>query len=221
MVTETWLNKGRTTARNIEDLNLGEGLSCFFKYREGRSGGGVAIFLKDSLIRMKKGMDPQLGKAEAVVAISKDKFEGRNILAMAIYVPPSLNVAEKEAVVSALVDYLIDAKVRHGTPWLLKGGDFNKLQLDELTNALPELESVVTGATRQDAVLDMIVTNFPAKIGDHGVLTETVTSEEGIASDHYPVYISASFYNRPKKCSEEFSYLRITEEGVSASRTTC
>ena len=54
VVTETWLQEGRTLEDNVADLDLGAGLGLIHKGRRGKRGGGVGILYKKSKISLKK-----------------------------------------------------------------------------------------------------------------------------------------------------------------------
>ena len=67
-ITETWLRNGRTLENNVQDLELGTGISIIHRAREGRRGGGVGILYKPDKISLKQY--PMKGNKYEVAAAS-------------------------------------------------------------------------------------------------------------------------------------------------------
>ena len=92
------------------------------------------------------------------------------------------------------------------------GGDWNGRSLTRIIDAYPELEIVSTPATREDAILDIILTNYGESIVSAGV-NHPLESESDTVSDHKIVFTEAKLPRQKKFVWETHYYMRTTDEG--------
>ena len=146
VVTETWLNKSHD--------------SCYFqipnysllrKDRVGRTGGGVAVWMKNNITC---SVLPNLNFPPFAECLCLSFRMGIQIyLLCAVYYPPNLCHASSTAVVEALVDTIDEWSTTNIDGEIIIAGDLNDLDVDSLCRTL-DLVKKVTSPTRKQAILD-------------------------------------------------------------------
>lgn len=97
---------------------------------------------------------------------------------------------------------------------MILAGDFNRRNINRAIGNFPQIKAVSTPPTRGTAILDLLATNMTDLVIDSGV-TDAITSEGGVPSDHNTVYFSFRMPRVPQYKIEQYSYHRITPEGTS------
>lgn len=115
-----------------------------------------------------------------------------------VYIKPSMNADHKREMVDLLTDAIVEIKTREGRPNFFIMGDFNKMPIVTIANTCPSIELLLSPPTRNDACLDLILTNVKrnALITD---VARPLQTETGIPSDHDVLYATFKF-----ECNHEF-----------------
>ena len=214
MVTETWLRLGSGEERLEEEMRMRHGIGSIVKSRESRRGGGVALFFDTEKLPMERVELPALASYEAVGGVSKTKYGGRKLIAIAAYAPPSLKACDKLSFVTNIAEEITRLKVKHTSPYVILGGDFNNIDISPLLSSIPEMKTIMTGPTRGNNVLDLLITNFDERIQDKHVVPIPLETEEGGASDHRPVAAVARLPHVTPPQNSTHTYMVIDEKGV-------
>ena len=120
---------------------------------------------------------------------------------LAVYIPPSTNVAEFQALAEALAVELAAIKSSVKDPAIFIGGDMNRRDLCPHLTAVDNFGTVDSPPTRGNAALDKMLTNA-------GCLTRVVNvlppleTPGGLKSDHGVVYAEAEF-----PCAKNFRWV--------------
>lgn len=192
-VTETWLNNTISEAEFLPP-----GFSVLRKDREDSRGGGVAIFLKNSL---KFYPLPDLPESESLWC--KISVGGKITVLGVIYRPPGTD----HVVFPAISDYILKNRLHKFK--LILCGDFNVPHVDwnlllptgrdrALSEALVDLvvsfdlTQVVDVPTRENAILDLVFLN--EAVQQNGFECEAVNG----VSDHKAVLLSLNVACEPK-----------------------
>ena len=158
--TETWLFDGPAKKKAVEDLGGEVGISMIARNRRGR-GAGVAILYQDSSLKLKEYKFKR--KHYEILAVKGTHSSVRGTLYIfVVYIKPSLNAQQKSELLELLTDVVIQVKTKEDNPKIYVMGDFNKVQTDVLTLSLPTLIQLDSPPTRNEAHLDIIITNTPS-----------------------------------------------------------
>lgn len=156
VVTETWFSEAHPlTALEVDGYNV------FSKHRQERRGGGVAIFVRDSIQCRQLTEYTVPDEIECLWIQIRPHRLPRPLTAIAlggIYSPP--NSPHQEILIEHLQSTADDICLKHPDCGLVLLGDFNRLNISDLCRG-NGLTQVVKDNTRGDAILDMILTNMP------------------------------------------------------------
>ena len=197
-LTETHLSQ------DIDDNEINIENYTLFRFDRNRHGGGVALYCRSEL-------EPIFISSLAIPGIEmiwiETTVQKNNILFGACYRPPNQNVDERNSFLDGLsstFDNLFDIMNK---PFVLLG-DFNdrchswgrdhksselKFELVNLINNF-HLSQLITEPTRNDSILDLIITNCP------GFIQETGVNDPINGLDHCPIYGSMKFQYKKKNC---------------------
>ena len=81
-------------------------------------------------------------------------------MVLVAYIPPYYNAQQNASVLSYINDALTALKAKYDDPYIIVGGDFNGRRFVQAVREHPEIKSVTTGPTRNDAVLDIVGSNM-------------------------------------------------------------
>ena len=212
ILTETWLTNKLCPPRVLNDLAHGANLS-FIRRDRGSRGGGVAICYNPNKIRFTKFPASQQDKTEIVCAVGNCQLTRRKIIAISVYIPPSLTAAELRTAVESMIDCLNRALMKYEDPIVFVGGDFNNKNISQFTDTFQMLLPTRAGATRAGAALDEIYSNVAHRIVD-SCIQKPLCTPEGIESDHSIVAVSVTLPRQPKQTTNTFSFRPVTKQGT-------
>ena len=153
VTTESWLND------DIPDQAVSiNGYTLFRKDRKGRTGGGVACFVKSSLTvhHWTELQDEDVESVWLTVRSHKMPRVTPWITFGAIYHPPDA----KEYILTAHISKCIDTiRRKHPRTGIILAGDFNRYQDNHLKRSF-QLKQVVVQPTRENSILDKIYSNM-------------------------------------------------------------
>ena len=148
VVTETWFNDSAYHEKILEDFQSIN--SCEFirkDRRNGRRGGGVAIWFSGQVISMSRARLPH-SKHEIVAAIGRRTGQRRKILVIGAYIPPWYNSAQNKNFYLHLNDCLTLLQKRYDQPYVIVAGDFNRRDFRAATSEFPEIKQLQTPPTK-------------------------------------------------------------------------
>ena len=162
-VTETWLNS------NVANSSLSvAGYNLVRSDRLGRKGGGLCIFVRDSLVTSPVALPTASShsyledyKLHELLYLKVEKSSQIYIFIL-VYHPPRPKY-KPDSLLTRLayeVEYLIDI---YPNAIIYLTGDFNRLNITTLISEIG-LQQVVTEATRGNSVLDLFLTNRPNEV---------------------------------------------------------
>jgi len=203
VITETWLHDGIDS----KILELSDDTLFRLDRRDGRQGGGVAVYVKHASLcsHLSHLAHANLEVLWLLYRPHSMPREVTHILIGAVYHPPKANNAE-------MLEYLINSmdEVTRTYPHtgILLLGDFNQLP-DAQLRSYP-LHQLTSFATRGNSILDKIYTNIPSWF-------QTPTPLPAVSgSDHDTVYLQpAADPPRPPK-SVKVIYRRLVSPNRKA-----
>ena len=155
-VSETWFKHDTPN----EQVSV-EGFSLFSKERSNRPGGGVALYVNDSLQAV--GYETFIPQQLEVVWVKlRPPLLPRSITCLyycAIYSPP--NDPNADLLISHLVETIDTLNTNYPDAGIVIAGDMNHLDTSELTTG--QFTQVVDSPTRGSATLDKIITNISSQ----------------------------------------------------------
>ena len=100
-----------------------------------------------------------MGSKQEILAVG-GKLHGfkKQHLLFSCYLPPRYTALENAQFMNKLVDVINEARSKFPEAWITIGGDWNGRPLRPILQAFPDLGQVTTGPTREDSVLDIIIT---------------------------------------------------------------
>lgn len=128
--------------------------SLFRKDRcDGRRGGGVAIFVHDSIFvkRLDSINSPDFPSEDVWIILPFAK-----LVIIALYIPPNLRSQALECVNDELINRIEDTLELHPHHKVIIAGDLNNFSTKEIEDTF-NLVQVVPGPTRGDALLDKVM----------------------------------------------------------------
>ena len=207
LVTETWLKNENEINCMLEDFTSRTPYGFLRKDRgAGKRGGGIAIFYNKEKIQLSKAKIPPT-KHEVHAAIGRRTGQRRKIAVVVLYVPPWYNADQNRSFYAYINDVIMSIKSKYDNPMILIGGDFNRREHKQCVHDYPEIKPVITGPTRGDAVLDIIMSNFNELLVDSGV-APPILSDDGTATDHNTVFTTFRIQRVPSYSIQEYSYQR-------------
>jgi hypothetical protein len=157
-VTETWFSETIDT----ESINI-TNYTCCRTDRTNRDGGGVCTYFKESIVHgtcLISLSSPTYSINFLLIRIKKRN----NIIFSTIYIPPNLKKAEKDTINDLLLNTIAELHKKYKTAKLLLCGDFNDFDTSTLANTC-NLMQIVNFSTRNEATLDLILTDIPCYSG--------------------------------------------------------
>ena len=215
VVTETWLqDSNEQSSRTLADFEARSEYKLIRRDRtQGMRGGGVAIAYNENKIQMSRARLPH-SKHEVVAAIGRRQGQRKKILILGIYVPPWYNAAQNSSMYNYINDCLVLLTARYEDPYIILAGDFNRRDIRKVTQNFIQIKPVLTGPTRNDAVLDIIATNFNKSLVDAGTTDPLQADTIGAPGDHRTVFATFRMPRVPQYEIEQYSYYRIDEKGT-------
>ena len=150
IICETWLTELVTDSQ----VSLPNYSSLFRKDRcDGRRGGGVAIFVHDSVFvkRYDSIHSPDFPAEDVWIILPSAK-----LLIIALYIPPNLRSLALEYVNDELINRIEDILDRYPHLRVIIAGDLNNFSTKEIEDTFNLLQ-VVPSPTRGDALLDKVM----------------------------------------------------------------
>ena len=194
--TETHLtdaNKNRLPFKNYEKYHHIR-KNCL------KPSGGVSIFVKKPMRSKRINLDVPT-HLECLWISLRPFWLPRTfsaIVVCALYYPGSTSIYSppKEDLIMHLINGVQTIKTRIVNPLFFLMGDFNDLPVDEICNTC-KLKQIVNTATRNNAILDLILTN------ESNTLYEIPKSLPKIGKgDHFSLILKPKNYVKPRKCKE-------------------
>ena len=215
LITETWLRNEQGINDVIEDFKNKSGYDFLRKDRiSDRRGGGTAICFNSDRIHLSKAKIPP-SKHEVMAAIGRRAGQRRKIAFVCVYVPPWYNAQQNASLYGYVNDVILALKNKYENPMLVLGGDFNRRDHRQMVRDFPEMKAISTEATREGAVLDILLTNFNDLIVDKGTAMP-IENDDGVPTDHMTVFSTFRIPRVPTYSIQEYSYNYISDEGVNA-----
>ena len=152
-LTETWLKD--TMATEFFEI---DGYSMIRNDRNGRRGGGVAVYIKNSL-SYKHWSQLEEEDQETLWITLRPRLMPQTFSCMLvgiIYHPPNANNWKLSNHISNAIDRVLQ---HHPDAGLLLMGDFNSFKASYITSSY-NLKQIVTHPTRKNKILDKIYTNM-------------------------------------------------------------
>ena len=205
IISESWLKDGKALNDDLADLEGGEGLKMVMNNRRSRrgkiAGGGVAVVFDASKIKLTERRFRR-GRAELTAAVGKLPGMSRRLAVFSGYIPPRTRVKQTEEFMGFLNGAVAELKEDYEDPLIVIGGDFNGREVSDAVADFPDIIKVVTGPTRGDKVLDLVLTNIEPRDMTTTVRDPLDTDNGEKKSDHSIVYTSAEMLNvdRFKTC---------------------
>ncbi|XP_033638568.1 uncharacterized protein LOC117299218 [Asterias rubens] len=181
VLTETWQSNMIT-----DDYLAVDGFQIFTKIRTERSGGGVAIYVRDNIPAMvltNITVPEELECLWLQVRPYRLPRQVSSVVVCAVYIPPKSE--HQQTLVNHIVRTLDLLKSKHPDVGLVILGDLNRTDTNPICRA-HALKQVVDKPTRNDAILDVIITNIK------NLYSSPVVSTLVGRSDHNTIYWSPS-----------------------------
>ena len=192
VLTETW-----NTDDKINELTFDKyTMYHFIRQNCIRPSGGISIFVRSHLKAVK--LDVEVPRHLEVMYISiRPEWLPRaisNIVICAVYYPGSNSIyaPPQEDLISHLTESIHNFQNRYAKPLFMLLGDFNDLNITDLCESC-SLKQVVNVPTRNNAILDLIMTNC-----DNEWYNEPISLPKIGKSDHSCVLYVPKIYVKPK-----------------------
>ncbi|XP_024141862.1 transcription factor CP2-like protein 1 isoform X1 [Oryzias melastigma] len=214
-LSETWLDKDRDEEFEIE------GYKQYHINREGKRGGGVALYVDNGLrSKLVKEMSVAIEGVLECVAVEIEMCESRNVIPACIYKAQGSTANQ----FTDSLEILLDTQNHHKT--LLMGGDFNidflnpnncrdtSYFLDTLTarSLLPVITQPSRITSSSATLIDNIITNNVGAVVQSGLLYNDI-------SDHLPVLTIFDLHPLKTKIQKQLNcYRQRTELTVNEFR---
>ena len=202
MITETWFKGGKKLDAELSDIEQASGIRIVCRNR-GKLGGGVAIAFNTSRCNLKKRTIKS--RFEMLCVTGKIAKIPRQFAIFVVYVPPSIKTQEFHNLTEDLAVAISEVKVSLSDPVVIVGGDFNKRNPSPAFESFGDLERIPSGATRGDAVLDIIYSNVSSLLlSPNAEIHVPLQTEDGNPSDHGCVMASLKF-----PAVRDFEWVRV------------
>ena len=212
IVTETWFQKCDKINSLLQDFKHLHCYSFLCRDRQtGKRGGGIAICFDHEHIQLQQAKLPP-SKHELLGAIGRRKGQRRKIAIIAAYLPPWYNADQDRSFHNAVNKAIRAIKSKYDDPYILVAGDLNRRDIRAATSEFPNIKPILTGPTRNDAVLDVIASNFNSDLVDQGT-TSPIENSQGVPSDHNTVFAQFRMQRVPAYTIQKYSYYHITKQG--------
>ncbi|XP_066930768.1 uncharacterized protein [Clytia hemisphaerica] len=204
-ISESWLQN------NEKQISLAEleGYKLFYKNRVGKRGGGVAIYVKDTITRHeRKDITKNHKDLEVVIVEAKGKNKNNSYLIVTVY-QPSSKEEDKLLWLEKFDKLLADLNVKWNGPIFI-AGDTNIDLLGEIKESTRRYKDIlysmnlkqhITKATRHGKTLiDHISSNISTKI----IHTDVIHTDE--VSDHDMPYVIVNI--KKERFQPRYKYIR-------------
>ena len=121
----------------------------------GYSTGGVSIAYRKSHISFKEIILPGNNYEILITEGTMPNFT-RKLIAICVYMPPSLSSSSAQGCLGFLVDAVLEIKRKYKDPFISIGGDFNQFDISAALSDYPDMTLVLTKPTRGDRTIDLI-----------------------------------------------------------------
>ena len=155
-------------------------LDLIIKRREVGRGGGVGILYHKDKVSLKKVHLPTDTGLEILTCHGSTKHS--QLLIISLYYPPGSR--QEDAYNEALSNHIQFAFTKMENPLVILGGDFNHLNLSALMDEFPGFQPLNHLPTRENSILDQILTNKPSQVIDVTLHPPLDDDEGGNPSDH-------------------------------------
>ena len=215
VVAETWFYKSRELEELQTKAGADHGLHFIDRMRTKRGsanpGGGISIVFNKKKIKLSEFRFKR-GSHEIVCAKGKIHGNTRPIFVIGLYLPPKQKADLYHDCLECVANLLLRIKTVFTNPYILVAGDINKRDIDEAIGDFPEIATIITGATRGGAVLDVSACSFHKElvsVHNYGPLESTC----GSYSDHRFVT-----FNFKLRHIHEFKWIRYKSRKITAGR---
>ncbi|XP_035688744.1 uncharacterized protein LOC118424306 [Branchiostoma floridae] len=179
IISETWFQEQSLAV--MTDIH---GYTTFSRPRVGRPGGGVAVYVRDDIHSSVLDI-PVPEELECTWVKVRPHRLPRNVSSLAVcavYSPP--DSPHSELLIDHLVNTVDSLQVKHPHIGIIIGGDFNRVDVSKLCMS-HNLRQLVDRPTRDQATLDLIITNLNSYYSTPSISDPLATS------DHNTVVVQA------------------------------
>ena len=192
-LTEVWEKKeNKKHKKKLEEMLELKGINYVSTPRPGKKrGGGAALAFSPKNFVISK-LNISIPKSvEAVWAILKPRLSTAKIskiILCCFYLPP--NAGKNSLLLDHLTKNLQDLLAEHKNAGVIIMGDRNEMEIAALLSIDPSLTQLVTKPTRENNILDVIITNLESLYTEPTILPaiEPDDPTNGVPSDHYGVF---------------------------------
>ena len=179
VLTETWQSD-----KICDDFLAIDGFNVFTRTRDMKRGGGVAVYVKEQIpvtVLDNINVPDELECLWLRVCPHRLPRSVAGIVVCAVYIPP--NSSQQSVLVDHLISTVDELNAKHPDIGVTILGDFNRTEIGPICRS-HALSQVVNKPTRENATLDLIITNLKRFYED-----PSVRSPVG-CSDHVTIYWS-------------------------------
>ena len=210
--TETW-----ATENSVESLEFND-YTLFHLIRQNciRPSGGISIFIKNNIpaTRLKINIPPHI---EMLFVSLRPKWLPRstsNIIICGLYYPGSNSpyAPDQDQFISQLIESLLLFNNKYSNPLFIVLGDFNDLPILDICESC-NLKQVVEVPTRENKILDLILTNVNNDFYDNPVTLPSIGSSDHLCVAYTPKKHIKSKCNKKKISMRRFKKSAMIEFG--------
>ena len=209
-MSETFMNHS-----NDEIVNI-DGYSFLNKPREAKAGGGVGMYIKQSL-EYKTRPDIHFDDTEfEICAIEVDNKGGKNSIIIAMYRPPNTNMLKFNSSVNMLCD-----KLKSENKFIYWTGDFNidLLKTDSHASSNDFLQIMLSNSLYPVITKPTRITDYSATIIDNIFCNHQRVHFSGLIytdiSDHLPVFVMNNCDDVVEKQTVYFETRQMRRDNIS------
>ena len=195
-ITESWFKNGVDLRNYLTELEATSGIRILHKSRDGRkkgSGGGVAMAFDMSSCNFKRKDLKHIRKDfEVICAVGRVGKVGQPVAIFALYIPPSMKAADVSLLNEQLATEVAALCSSYRNPAIFVAGDMNHRDICTAVNEVGDFTPLVSGPTRGDSTIDIILSNVP-ELHSETITLPPLQADKGTFSDHKSVYTEAVF----------------------------
>ena len=188
-VSETWLKNRKSTKEAIADVESSQKISAIVRNRQGKRGGGVAIFYDTNKMTLTEIRTAT--KFEYVCAKGRAACSRRDFFVVSFYIPPNYKAAQTEEMLKEIADHIGKARRDMDRPYVVLAGDANKRNLLPAHEDFCDIKLLPVCPSRGAESLQICASNLKDEIVEICTLPP-LRSSEGQDSDHRVVCISCN-----------------------------
>ena len=178
---------------------------------------------RSATTKVKRYSFPNPDNFEVLPATATVKTIGRQFALIAAYMPPGYTVAKGKECLQHINDLVLDFKHKLANPYIIIMGDFNQWKIDEALADYPDLEEVITTATRENKRIDRIFINYLSDVSRADVIPPLETlpmDRDGTKaySDHKIQVVESSLLRKAAPKWEHFTCRPFTLSGAETFR---